>query len=181
MAHRNNFKAVRFAGVMLIASVLLTVEHVAAQNVEPSINEPTVGQQGGKFGIGFASTWPAYGVSGTLQVNEAITAEAILGFFGTVSNFGGRAWYRFNRNPGYDLYGYAGASVYRWSNRFISEDVLGVGAGVGIEGGLQKLFDDETFPPIFVNAEFGLAYADFEFYDFSAFLFGMGIHYRFGN
>ena len=143
--------------------------------------EPTVGVQGGRFGIGFASSWPSYGLSGTLQVNEKITAEAILGFLGTVTNFGGRGWYRFNRNELYDLYGYAAASLYRYDYIFDNENVLGLGAGAGIEANLGKLFNQEDFPPIFMNWELGLAYADFKFYDFSAFIFGAGIHYRFGE
>lgn len=163
----------------------------AAQEAEDPIpdNDSTVGVQGGRYGIGLASSWPAYGISGTIQVSETLTGEAVLGFFGAVSNFGGRIWYRFNRNETYDIYAYGGVGVYRYTgfdsilldlNR--SESVVGLGLGAGIEAGLPKLFDDEDLPPIFLNAELGLALASFEYYSgFSALTLGFGVHYRFGE
>ncbi len=152
-------------------------------------NDATVGVQGGRYGLGFGSAWPAYGLSGTLQINETITGEAVLGFFGAVSNFGGRVWYRFNRNEQYDIYAYGCAGVYRYKGldgfllgNSVSESVLGLGFGAGVEAGLPKLFDDEDFPPIFVNAELGLAIASFEYYGgFSSLSLGFGAHYRFGT
>ncbi len=146
-----------------------------------SLDATTVGLQGGRFGLGVTSSWPAYGLSGTMQVSETLTAEALLGFLGTVTNFGGRVWYRFKRDVDYDLYGYGAASLYRYDYVIDTESVLGLGGGAGIEAGLQRLFDDADFPPIFVNAEVGLAFANFQYYNFSTFIFGAGIHYRFGN
>lgn len=153
-------------------------------------NSSTVGVQGGRYGLGFASSWPAYGISGTVQVSEKLTGEAVLGFFGAVSNFGGRIWYRFNRNEKYDIYGFGGVSVYRYkgfnsillgSSR-VNESVVGLGVGAGIEAGLPQLIDDEDFPPIFLNAELGLALASFQHYGgFSTLSLGFGIHYRFGS
>ena len=162
----------------------------SAQEIGAPTDDQTVGVQGGRFGIGLASSWPAYGLSGTLQISETLTAEALLGALGTVTTFGGRLWYRFDPNPNYDLYGYGAVGVYRYGyDTFDSslnrtrgtESVLGLGAGAGIEAGLQRLFKDETFPPIFINAEVGLAFANFDYYNFSSFVFGTGIHYRFGG
>lgn len=150
----------------------------------------TVGLQGGKYGVGFASSWPSYGLSGTLQISETLTAGAVAGLFGTISNIGGRVWYRFNRNATYDIYGYAGASLLRYGySTFTStsgvvkdtESVLGLGAGAGLDVGLQTLLNNADLPPIFFNWEVGIAHADFDFYQFSSFTFGGGIHYRFGN
>lgn len=177
------------ANACMMLALLLSFYFSSPVNAQSPIpdNESTVGVQGGRYGLGFASSWPAYGISGTLQVSETITGEAVLGFFGTVSSFGGRLWYRFNRNMKYDLYGYGGLSVYHWNgvnSAFldVSENVLGVGFGAGIESGLPKLFDDEEFPPIFINAELGLAFASFKYYsNFSSFILGVGAHYRFGT
>jgi hypothetical protein len=181
----------RIAHLFIIASLFLFVPHVAAQDAatedQATVQDAnlTVGVQGGRFGVGTASSWPAYGLSGTYHVNEKVTAQAVLGFFGTVSSFSARGWYRFNRNEEYDLYGYATAGMYRYDYSTIlandTESVLGLGAGVGIETSLGKLFDQEDFPPIFANTELGLTYASFDFYNFSALTFGFGIHYRFGN
>jgi hypothetical protein len=175
-------------GPLLVAALLLLVvppaaaqDQAAPSQANAQESDLTVGVQGGRFGVGTASSWPAYGLSGTYHVNEKVTAQAVLGFFGTVSSFSGRGWYRFTRDIKYDLYGYAGAGLYRYDYVFDTENVLGLGAGVGIEASLQKLFDDDDFPPIFANSELGLSYADFDFYNFSALTFGFGIHYRFGS
>lgn len=173
------------ATFVFLLGLALLVPAATAQGIDG-----TVGVQGGRYGVGFASSWPSYGISGTLQMSETLTAEAIIGALGTVSHFGGRVWYRFNRNVNYDLYGYGAVGVYRYRytnfDRFgarirDTESVLGLGAGVGIEAGLQKLLGDENFLPLFINAEFGLALASFEYYNFSSFSFGAGIHYRFGQ
>jgi hypothetical protein len=175
------------AHLLLFGLIFIAVQTVAAQGIE----EPTIGSQGGRFGIGFASSWPAYGISGTMRISEAITGEAVLGFFGAISNFGGRAWYRFNRNQNYDLYGYGAVSLYRYgytefvgptlSTRRATESVLGLGGGAGIESGIQTLFKDDSLPPIFLNWEIGIAMANFDRYNFSSFVYGGGIHYRFGG
>ena len=181
MMHRSLHSDLVRTAHPFIFALLLGAAAFAAQPAAAQETEPTVGVQDGRFGVGFASSWPAYGISGTLQVSETITAEAVIGFLGTVSNFSGRGWYRFNRKPNYDLYGYGTAGVYRYGYSLGTENVLGLGAGVGIEAGLKRMLNDPTFPPIFINAEIGLGYADFEYYDFSSFVFGAGIHYRFGN
>ncbi len=174
------------ATFIFLLGLTLLVPAATAQTIDG-----TVGVQGGRYGVGFASSWPSYGISGTLQMSETLTAEAIIGALGAVSHFGGRVWYRFNRNVNYDLYGYGAVGVYRYRSGYYfngrgdrirdTESVLGLGAGVGIEAGLQKLLDDENFLPLFINAEFGLALASFEYYNFSSFSFGAGIHYRFGQ
>lgn len=173
--------------------MILPLATVATANANPISTAPTdttVGMQGGKFGVGFASSWPAYGISGTYQVNPAVTAEAVIGLLGTVSNFGGRLWYRFNRNHNYDLYAYGAASIYRYgyysydlglNRRRESESVLGLGGGAGFEYGLRSLMNDQTMPPVFFNVELGIALASFEYYNFSSFVWGGGIHYRFGR
>src|SRR5690606_9187223 len=82
---------IRFVPLLILGLLFTGAQLVSAQEV----SDPTIGSQGGRFGIGFASSWPAYGISGTMHFNERITGEAVLGFLGTISNLGGRAWYRF--------------------------------------------------------------------------------------
>lgn len=157
---------------------------------DQAVGGTTVGMQGGRYGVGFASSWPAYGLSGTLQFSETFTGEVILGFLGVVSNIGARAWYRFNTNHNYDIYAYGGLSLlmYRYDTFDSSfnrtkktETVPGIGAGVGMEFSLQQLLDDDTFPPLFFTLELGLSIASFNNYDFSFLSFGSGIRYRFGD
>ncbi|HEX7069522.1 MAG TPA: hypothetical protein VF190_01900 [Rhodothermales bacterium] len=178
------------AAVAIMLTVLAGSASAQANDpASPLSSDATVGIQGGKYGVGFASSWPSYGLSGTLQLNETITAEALVGFLGTLSNFGGKVWYRFNRNTNYDLYGYGTVSMLRYKYTTFdtqlrrireTESVLGIGAGAGIEAGIQTLFKDDTLPPIFLNWEIGLSMASFDYFDYSAFIFGGGIHYRFG-
>ncbi len=172
--------------VLLVMPAGAQVIEAQQERVAPDV---PVSMQGGRYGVGFASTWPTYGISGTYQLNETMTAEAILGAFGTISNFGGRLWYRFNLDPKYDLYGFGGVGILRYGytefvppsqTRKATENVLGLSAGTGIESGLQALFGDQSLPPLFFNWEIGLWYAGFEHYNFSSFMFGGGVRYRFG-
>ena len=180
LQHATRLIANPIAHLAVICS-LFTVHVAAAQDADLG-SEPTVGVQGGRYGVGFASSWPAYGASGTLQISETLTAQAVLGFLGVVNNFSVRGLYRFRRSPEYDFYGYGAVGAYRYGYSLGTESVLGFGGGAGIEAGLQRLFDDEEFPPIFVNAELGLAVANFDNYSgFSLFVFGAGVHYRFGG
>jgi len=170
---------------MILAFLLLPVTTNGQETTAPAEEAfQTVGMQGGKYGVGMTSSWPIYGLSGTMQFNETITGEAVLGIFGALTSYGVRGWYRFDRNENYDFYGYGSLSIlqHRYS-RFGggTESVMGLGGGVGVESSLQKIFDDEDFLPLFVNAELGLAFANFDHYNFSSFVFGFGIRYRFGN
>ncbi|HET6567517.1 MAG TPA: hypothetical protein VFG50_06095 [Rhodothermales bacterium] len=170
---------------LLLGCFFLFLLTPLSANGQTSTDQPAAGTPGGRFSVGFASSWPAYGISGTMQVNEKVTAEAVVGFLGAVTNLSGRGWYRFNRKPSYDLYGYGAVGVYRYGYSALgasdTESVLGLGGGVGIEASLGKLLKDEDFPPIYVNTELGLAFANFEHYNFSSFIWGAGVHYRFGG
>jgi hypothetical protein len=144
----------------------------------------TVGVQGGRFGIGFASSHPAYGISGTLQMSETLTAQAILGVFSFWNVISGRIWFRFNRNETYDIYGYGAAGIIGY--RGYSDSNLLIGFGGGVEVSAPALFEDEDFPPIFANAEIGFNIGcntnRFNAYSgCSGLSFGTGIHYRFGD
>lgn len=189
---RSTSRAFALGLAACLGFTVLAQDAAAQTDATPAVGvEGTVGVQGGKYGIGFGSSWPSYGLSGTLQISETLTAEAMVGFLGALRNFGAKGWYRFNRNDNYDLYGYATVNLFQYSYDRIAptppferiddtENVLGLGAGAGIEAGIQTLFKDADLPPIFLNWEIGIGYADFDFYDFSAFVFGGGIHYRFG-
>lgn len=128
--------------------------------------------------MGFASAWPTYGISGTYQLNETLTAEAILGFVGVATNISGRGWYRFDQNVDYDLYGYGMLGILSYRS---FDTGLMFGFGGGIEAGIQELFDDPELPAIFGNFEIGIAFDTIAFYNLSIFSFGAGIHYRFGE
>lgn len=167
--------------VLLAALGLLAAPVAHAQDAATESASAEAFPEPGPYGLGFTSSWPSYGISGTLDLSDKITAEVVLGLLGTVSNFSGRAWYRFRQEEDYDVYAYGGAGLYRWSGSVLSENSLAFGAGGGVEASLARLLDDADFPPVFVNTEVGLAFANFRYYNFSSFVFGVGIRYRFGG
>lgn len=144
-----------------------------------------------RFGVGFQSSFPAWGISGMVDVADNLSVQGILGAFGDLKTYAGRGIYRFTRKPYYNAYGYGmiGAWSYTgyeyywvgWSlrSRKTTETVLGFGAGVGIEYDWRAW--SPNLPPIWWNLEVGLGMVNFEKvdYDFSTFMLGVGAHYRF--
>ncbi len=132
-----------------------------------------------KVGVGFQSSFPVYGISGIYNLNEQMSGQAVIGFFGTVKIFSGRFLYKFKRQDNLNVYGYGmlGAFMHKsWvtlEGKDKTETILGLGAGVGIE----YYFDG--LPEIGWNAEIGFGLVDFDYYDFSAIMFGLGAHYYF--
>jgi hypothetical protein len=135
----------------------------------------------GRFGVGFQSSWPSYGISGIYDVSETVSAQAVVGAFGTVTNFSGRGIYRFMRDEVYNLYGFGTAGVWRYNAPGLDENVIGLGGGTGLELDWRRIFanNETNFPPIFSTIEIGIVHANFDFYNFSSFSMGGGIHYRF--
>ncbi|WP_420456583.1 hypothetical protein [Rubrivirga sp.] len=162
------------------ASILVVVRHEpAADPVAPRPAEVADARMDvdTRYGIGLGGTWRVQGISGTYDLSETLTAEAIVGVLGRLTSLGARAWYRFDRSDDYDLYAYGGASFYRYS--VFSETAVGIGGGAGVQADLRKLLGNEDLPPIYLSADAGLTYASFNTYGFSAFTAGSGIHYRF--
>ena len=156
------------------ASILVAVERGPAAQPAPAVE---IEEADTRYGIGLGGTWRVQGISGTYDLTDTITAEAILGVLGNLTSVGARAWYRFDKLEAYDLYAYGGASFYRYS--VFSETALGLGGGAGVQASLPKLLNNPDFPPIYISADAGLTYASFNTYGFSAFTAGSGIHYRF--
>lgn len=141
-----------------------------------------------KWGVGFQGSFPAYGFSGMMDINETISVQAILGFFGDLNTYAGRGLYRFKKEDDWEIYGYGmiGAWSYdgvRVRSLFVlekyTETVIGFGAGAGIEYDFRALSPD--LPPLFGNVELGIGIVDFNKvnYDFNTLLIGLGVHYRF--
>jgi hypothetical protein len=89
----------------------------------------------GRVGLGFQSSWPAYGVSGTYDLNQRLTGQAVVGAFGTLSTFSARGLYHFQREEKYSLFGYGTAGVWRHSIRFLGTSENETSPGVKGEQG----------------------------------------------
>lgn len=73
-----------------------------------------------KFGIGFQSTFPAWGLSGMMDVNDKVSVQGILGAFGDLNIYAGRGIYRFRKEPMWNTYGYG-------MSRYVDLSILRVG------------------------------------------------------
>ncbi len=174
----------RIGGLALCLALLVALPGgLAAQEADA---EETSGDQAAEtesleWGVGFQSSFPAYGFSVMYDWTDKITAQGVIGPLGTLNTFAARGLYRFERREHHDFYAYGMVGGWSYSTLGVSETVPGIGAGAGIEGDLRGLFEDEDFPPIFLNAELGLGIVNFDqvAYDFSTFMFGVGAHYRF--
>ncbi|MEL7362171.1 MAG: hypothetical protein AAFN13_08870, partial [Bacteroidota bacterium] len=125
-------------------SILLLAPLALAQ--EPA----TVAEQGGRFGIGIQAAYPASGISGLYQVNDKVTAQAVLGGGFGYTTLSGRLWYRFNQTGTYDIYGFG--TLGYWSYRGGSGSIA-IGGGSGVEVSWRELLELEDCPPIFSNFE----------------------------
>jgi hypothetical protein len=148
---------------------------------------PAPSDGGSPFGLGFQSSWPAYGLSGLYDMNERITLQAVLGALGTVSTLSGRLLYHFGRQPKYSPYAFGTVGLWRYSYRGLgsrsSESTVAFGGGAGVEldwrGILTAEGETPTFPSLYSTIDLGLTLAGFEHYAWSAFTYGVGLHYRF--
>ena len=155
---------------MLIGTLALVANFVVPAQAEA---------QETRWGVGFQSSFPAYGLSGLYDMSERITLQAVLGALGTVTTFSGRGLYRFQTEEKFDLYGFGTVGMWRWSSRFVDETSLGIGGGAGIELDWRSIIGDSGVPPLFSSVDVGLTLASFDTYNFNALTIGVGLHYRF--
>ncbi len=131
-----------------------------------------------RYGVGFQSTFPAWGISGMMTINETMAAQAILGFLGNLNTIAGRGLYTFREEQHWDAYGYGMLGYWSYGAAGISrESAIGFGVGAGFQYD-WRAFDD-GLPPIFWNLEVGLGVVNLDNYNFSSMMFGTGLHYRF--
>lgn len=173
---RNRTSEIARTAAVLCAVWLASATAAAAQEAL----EPAAPEAASRWAVGFQSAWPTWGLSGSYDVNERITAQAILGAFGTLSSVGARGLYRFNQQEAYDLYGFGTAGLWSYTG-ITRETVVGVGGGAGVELDWRRLIasDGASFPPLFSTIDLGLVLANFEHYNFSGITMGVGLHYRF--
>lgn len=149
-------------------TLLLATSTAHSQDTAPINQKYAVGIHLGNLTSGFSFKYRA---------TEKITAQATLGFIGSLSSYGVRGLYAFNTGPFYELYGYGSLALWRFDG-FIDDSAVGAGAGGGIEYDLRGL--SPTLPPLFVTYELGLNLVNFSNYNgFSSFGTGVALHYRF--
>jgi hypothetical protein len=132
-----------------------------------------------QMGVGFQSTWPAYGLSGIYDVNPQVSAQAVVGFLGSWTTLSGRALYRFAQQPSFDPYGYGMVGLWRYSSGFANASAASFGGGAGIDFDLRRVGPE--LPPLYLNMELGLSVVNLDLagYTGAVMAFGAGFHYRF--
>ena len=155
---------------------------------DPSSQDQEASQTGDSsmppYGFGAQYAAPAFGLSGMYDFTDKISGQAVLGFFGGLQSYSGRVLYRFKKEKAYDVYGFGTVGVWQYSGPGTSSSTTGFGAGVGLEYSWRKVLGSSDLPPLFGNIELGFVSlsGDLTGYDnFSSFVYGFGIHYRFGN
>ena len=107
----------------------------------------------GKYGAGVQLSFPTGGLSVKKEMSDTLTAQATIGGGGYYTVIGGRALYKFKKEPDYDIYGFGGLSYINWSYFGYNESAVGFGGGAGVEYDVTK--------EISVNGELGYYGANF--------------------
>lgn len=130
------------------------------------------------LGLGFQSSWPAYGLSAIYDLNPTVSGQAVVGFLGGWTTFSGRGLYRFSQRPFIDPYGFGSLGMWRYDSGFANASAVSVGGGGGVDLDLRMLVPD--FPAVYMNVELGLSVMNMELAGYTgAFMsFGAGLHYR---
>ncbi len=161
----------RLSKSLLMVAVLLGAAPVAAGAQEAPPEEPLTRPS---TGVGVQLTWPAYGVSGILDLGDRLSVQAVLGV-GYGLGLTGRALYRLTPQELFTPYGY-GALGY-WSSYSTFGGVPNFGAGVGAEADLRRFIED--LPPLFGHVEAGIGGVAYSGGTWLFFQVGPAIHYRF--
>jgi hypothetical protein len=149
-----------------------------------SPQEPTRG----RVGIGFQTSFPAWGLSGVLDITDKLSVQGIFGVIGDFKTFAGRGIFRFKTEPYWNPYGYGTIGAWRYTGWEIGDDwsldettemATGFGGGLGLEYNWQAW--SSKLPPLWWNLELGFSTVEFEEVDFnfSALTVGAGVHFRF--
>ena len=166
MSLKNN-KLIQATSVVLLSAACFTSSHAADSKITKD-----------KFAFGYQYTVESSGLSGRMEISDKLSAQAIVGVFGDVSNYTLRGRYHLATDQKWDAYAYVSAGLYTWEDDdFAGENEFGVGAGIGMEYDWQNL--DAGFPPITWSFELDMNTAEFDNYDYSKFAIGIGAHYRF--
>jgi hypothetical protein len=132
----------------------------------------------GRLSGGVQLVWPAYGFSAMYDVNERVSAQAVVGSAGYGLSLTGRGILNFVSDDETRQYTpYVFGAVGTWTGYEAIGAVPHFGGGAGARMDLREL--DADLPPLAVSFEGGITVATFSGGSYTLFSFGPGIHYRF--
>jgi len=133
-----------------------------------------------KIGAGFQSSYPSYGLSAKMNLNDKFAIQGVLGFLGTVTSYSARGLMNIKQAEDYKFYGYGTVGFWSYDYSILgksdTETSVGFGGGGGIEYDMAKYLDGI---PLTFNLELGIGIVNLDHYNFSAVSFGAGMHYWF--
>lgn len=128
-----------------------------------------------RTGVGVQLTWPAYGVSGILDLNDRLSVQGVVGTtWGYGLSLTGRGLYRIEPQEKFTPYVFGAAGV--WTG-YLGYTAPSFAAGAGIELDARTFAPD--LPALFINLEAGFNVVTYAGGATSYFEVGPGIHYRF--
>lgn len=161
---------------LAVATVLVLMAAPLAAQDSSSSSEPPPRP---RLGVGFQSSWPAYGISGIYDLSPTASAQAVMGFLGGWTTLSGRGLYRFAQRPFLDPYGFGMVGMWRYDSGLADATAVSFGGGGGVDFDLRGLAPD--LPPLYFNMELGLSVMNLELAGYTGawMAFGAGLHYRF--
>ena len=149
-------------------------------------------QEEGKYKIGFMASFPSYGLSGIMKINDKVSVQGILAPMGDLSSYSVRGLYKIQEEETWHTYSYGSIGIwkheyeevvnssnyYNLTTETKTESAVGFGAGVGIEYD-WSIWYGEDFPPISSSLEIGFGSVGLDNYEYSAISIGAATHYKF--
>lgn len=137
-----------------------------------------------KYGVGFQSTWPAWGLSGQMDINDKISGQLTFGSVDDTNVYSLRGLYNLKKSSepfAHNYYGFAavGSETYSTVDLYgdtSRESTFIFGFGAGVEGAPFKN------APVWLSFEMSVSFASFDNYSGSygpGLNMGIGAHYRF--
>ncbi len=137
----------------------------------------------GRIGLGYQGMFPASGIHAKYDVTDRITAQGVIGFWGTISTYAARGIYKFS-DSGYPIYAFGTLSKFNYDGYLgtAADSVIGYGGGVGIEYNWQDLVGADI-PPLHWNIELGFigVSSSFGYSGLGGIFFGGGLTYYLDN
>jgi hypothetical protein len=141
--------AAAILALSLVAAPGTTAQQAAAQQAGDPPSPPA---REGTRGIGLQLSWPAFGISGMVDVADQITLQGVLGGYMYGATLAGRGIYRF---PAPDIWTpFAYGQVGVWTDYETHGAVPNFGAGGGVEVDIRSFIPES--PPIYAAFEAGI-------------------------
>jgi len=159
----------RFVVLLLVTVLVLGVSAAFAEE------QGQVKPRETKYYAGITSSSFSGGITIGMDLSKTSAVEGVIGMWGDVTEIGARGIYKFQRTPGYDVFGLV--EIANWHYSPTGENATGISLGIGLDYNLQ-VYSPQA-PPIYTRLGIGFGHADISGYSFPGTWFYGGIVFRF--